>query len=75
MLLLVIAITLVLGKGIVQVFIAVGLTMWVDVARLIRGQILSIREKEFVEAGKALGYSNRRIILKQIFKEKRSIRL
>ena len=65
-LLLVIAITLVLGKGIVQVFIAVGLTMWVDVARLIRGQILSIREKEFVEAGRALGFKNMRIIMKHI---------
>lgn len=65
-LLLVIAITLVLGKGILQVFIAVGLTMWVDVARLIRGQILSIREKEFVEAGRALGYKNMRIIVKHI---------
>jgi peptide/nickel transport system permease protein len=65
-LLLVIAITLVLGKGIVQVFIAVGLTMWVDVARLIRGQILSIREKEFVEAGRALGFKNSRIIIKHI---------
>lgn len=65
-LLLVIAITLVLGKGILQVFIAVGLTMWVDVARLIRGQILSIREKEFVEAGRALGYKNMRIIMKHI---------
>jgi len=65
-LLLVIAITLVLGKGIMQVFIAVGLTMWVDVARLIRGQILSIREKEFVEAGRALGFKNMRIILKHI---------
>ncbi|MCC6180273.1 MAG: ABC transporter permease [Bacteroidia bacterium] len=65
-LLLVIAITLVLGKGIMQVFIAVGLTMWVDVARLIRGQILSIREKEFVEAGRALGYKNMRIIIRHI---------
>ncbi|MCC6372533.1 MAG: ABC transporter permease [Bacteroidia bacterium] len=64
--LLVIAITLVLGKGITQVFIAVGLTMWVDVARLVRGQILSIREKEFVEAGRALGYSNGRIIFRHI---------
>lgn len=64
--LLVIAITLVLGKGITQVFIAVGLTMWVDVARLVRGQILSIREKEFVEAGRALGYSNWRIIFRHI---------
>jgi peptide/nickel transport system permease protein len=65
-LLLVIAITLVLGKGIVQVFIAVGLTMWVEVARIVRGQILSIREKEFVEAGRALGYKNFRIIIRHI---------
>lgn len=64
--LLVIAITLVLGKGIIQVFIAVGLTMWVDVARLVRGQVLSIREKDFVEAGRALGYSNTRIIFKHV---------
>jgi peptide/nickel transport system permease protein len=65
-LLLVIAITLVLGKGIFQVFIAVGLTMWVDIARIVRGQMLSIREKEFVEAGRALGYKNFRIIMKHI---------
>lgn len=65
-LLLVIAITLVLGKGIFQVFVAVGLTMWVDIARIVRGQILSIREKEFVEAGRALGYKNFRIIFKHI---------
>lgn len=64
--LLVIAITLVLGKGITQVFIAVGLTMWVDVARIVRGQILSIREKEFVEAGRALGFKNGRIIFRHI---------
>jgi peptide/nickel transport system permease protein len=65
-LLLVIAITLVLGKGILQVFIAVGLTMWIEVARIVRGQILSIREKEFVEAGRALGFKNMRIILRHI---------
>ncbi len=65
-LLLVIAITLVLGKGIIQVFIAVGLTMWVDVARVVRGQILSLREKEFIEAARALGFNNSRIILKHI---------
>jgi ABC-type dipeptide/oligopeptide/nickel transport system permease subunit len=65
-LLLVIAITLVLGKGVIQVFIAVGLTMWVEVARIVRGQILSIREKEFVEAGRALGYTNMRIIFRHI---------
>jgi peptide/nickel transport system permease protein len=65
-LLLVFAITLVLGKGFWQVFIAVGLTMWVNVARLVRGQVLSIKELEYVEAAKALGYSHARIIIKHI---------
>ena len=65
-LLLVIAITFALGKGIAQVFIAVGLTMWVEVARIVRGQILGIREITFVEAGKALGFKNLRIIFKHI---------
>jgi peptide/nickel transport system permease protein len=65
-LLLVIAITFALGKGFWQVFLAVGLTMWVDVARMVRGQVLSLREKEFVEAGRALGYSDSRIIVKHI---------
>ena len=65
-LLLVIAITFALGKGFWQVFVAVGLTMWVEVARVVRGQILSIREKEYVEAGRALGFSNFRIIFYHI---------
>ena len=65
-LLLVIAITLALGKGFWQVFIAVGLTMWVEVARVIRGQVMSLREKEFVEAGRALGFTNYRIIMRHI---------
>ncbi len=65
-LLIVIAITFVLGKGVVQVFIAVGLTMWVEVARVTRGQILSVRETTFVEAGRALGFSDARIIIRHI---------
>jgi len=65
-LLLVVAISLALGKGFWQMFIAVGLTMWVEVARVIRGQIMSMREKEFVEAGRALGFSKTRIIFKHI---------
>lgn len=65
-LLLVIAITMALGKGYWQVFIAVGLTMWVEVARVVRGQVLSIRQKEFVEASVALGFTNYRIIFKHI---------
>jgi peptide/nickel transport system permease protein len=65
-LLLVIAITFALGKGFWQVFIAVGLTMWVEVARVVRGQILGIREKEYVEAARALGFSDLRIIVYHI---------
>ncbi len=65
-LLLVFAITLVLGKGFWQVFIAVGLTLWVNVARLIRGQVMSIREFEYIEAARALGYSDFRIISRHI---------
>lgn len=65
-LLLVIAITLALGKGFWQVFIAVGMTMWVEVARVVRGQILSSKKLQYVEAAKALGYSDLRIIFKHI---------
>ncbi len=66
-LLLVFAITLALGKGFWQVFIAVGLTMWVNVARLVRGQVLGVRELEYVEATRALGFSNFRIIVRHIW--------
>jgi len=65
-LLLVFAITLAMGKGFWQIFIAVGLTMWVSVARLVRGQVMSVKELEFVQAAKALGYTNSRIITKHI---------
>ncbi|WP_299096544.1 ABC transporter permease [uncultured Winogradskyella sp.] len=65
-LLLVIAITLALGKGFWQVFIAVGLTMWVEVARVVRGQIISAKEMQYVTAARALGYTDYRIITKHI---------
>ncbi|WP_290798878.1 ABC transporter permease [Flavihumibacter sp. UBA7668] len=65
-LLLVFAITLLLGKGFWQVFIAVGLTMWVNVARLVRGQLIAVRNLEYVEAAKALGYRDWRIMVKHI---------
>jgi peptide/nickel transport system permease protein len=65
-LLLVIAITLALGKGFWQVFIAVGLTMWVEVARVVRGQVMSVKEMQFVTAARALGYNNSRIIIRHI---------
>jgi oligopeptide transport system permease protein len=65
-LLLVIAISFALGKGFWQIFIAVGLSTWVDVARLVRGQVMALKEVEFVEASRALGFSTSRIIIKHI---------
>jgi peptide/nickel transport system permease protein len=65
-LLMVIAITMVLGKGFWQVFIAVGLTMWVEVARIVRGQVMAIREMDYIEACRAMGFSNFRIITKHV---------
>ena len=65
-LLLVFAITMAMGKGFWQIFIAVGLTMWVSVARLVRGQVMAIKELEYVQAAKALGLKNSRIILRHI---------
>lgn len=65
-LLLVIAISVALGRGFWQVFLAVGLASWVDTARIVRGQFFSLREREFVEATKALGFSAARTIFKHI---------
>ena len=66
-LLMVIAITLALGKGFWQVFIAVGLTMWVEVARLVRGLVISIQEQTFVQAARGMGFSSFRIFSHHIF--------
>lgn len=65
-LLLAIAITLSLGKGMWQVFLAIGLTMWVEVARVLRGRIIVEREKEYVLALKTLGISDYKIIINHI---------
>ena len=65
-LLLVIAISFALGKGFWQIFIAIGLTMWVDIARVVRGQVISLREQDYVEAGRALGFNNFHILFKHI---------
>ncbi len=64
--LLVFAIVLAFGRGLGVIFLAVGLTMWVDVARIVRGQVLSIKEQTFVLAAKSIGLSNRVIIMRHI---------
>lgn len=65
-LLLVIALSFALGKGFWQVFLAIGLSMWVDVARLVRGQIIALKQVEFIEAGRALGFTHSRIIARHM---------
>ncbi len=65
-LLLVFAIVLALGRGIGIIFLAVGLTMWVDVARVVRGQVLALRDLPFVEAAQSMGFSAGRIIFRHI---------
>ena len=52
--------------GLFLVFVAIGLTSWVTVARLVRGQLLSLKEMEFVEAAKALGVRDRNIVMRHL---------
>jgi peptide/nickel transport system permease protein len=65
-LLLVFALIIALGRGFWQIFLAVGLTMWVDVARIVRGQVMSVKTIQFVEAGQSFGFSDFRIIFRHI---------
>lgn len=54
-LLLAFAITLAMGKGFWQVFVAVGLTMWVNMARMVRGQVMVLKEMEYVQSARLMG--------------------
>ena len=65
-LLLVFAITLAIGKGFWEIFIAIGLSMWVGAARLVRGQVMALREMDYITAAKAIGLGNMRIIFRHI---------
>ena len=53
-------------NGLLLVFVAIGLTSWVTVARLLRGQILSLKETEFIEAAHAIGVPSRKIITRHL---------
>lgn len=55
-----------LYSGLFLVFVAIGLTSWVTVARLVRGQLLSLKEMEFVEAAHALGVRDRNIVMRHL---------
>ena len=65
-LLLVIALSLALGKGFWQVYIAIGLSIWVDVARLVRGKVISEKNKDYILASKVLGYNDIKILINNI---------
>ncbi|HEU5300401.1 MAG TPA: nickel transporter permease [bacterium] len=62
-LLFAIAIMAVIGPSLYNVFIALGLVSWTSLARVVRGAVLGVKAQEFVEAARALGASNRRIIV------------
>ncbi len=65
-LLLVIGLTVALGKGLFQVFLAVGLTMWIEVARVTRGQVISLKEQDFIRAAQLMGLPKIKILFKYI---------
>lgn len=65
-LLLLIALIMALGRGPVQVCVAMGVTSWVGFCRVVRGETFKLRELDYVQAARALGVSERRIILRHI---------
>lgn len=65
-LLFAIAVMAVIGPSLYNVFLALGVVSWTSLARLVRGQVLATRQQEFVEAARALGASNARIIVRHI---------
>ncbi|MBU3680167.1 MAG: ABC transporter permease [Candidatus Kapabacteria bacterium] len=64
--LLVVAFSVLLGKGYWQTFVAIGISSWVDIARIVRGQFFSIREQEYIEATRALGFGSMRTIFRHM---------
>ncbi len=65
-LLFAIAIMAVIGPSLYNVFLALGLVSWTSLSRVVRGQVLSLKEQEYVEAARAVGASNARIIARHI---------
>ena len=63
---LIIALVFVLGAGIPSIFVAMALVAWVSYARIVRGEVISIKEQEFVQAARAAGLSDARILLRHI---------
>lgn len=60
------AVIIALGKGFLVIILAIGLTMWVDVARIVRGQVMQVKEELYIRASKVLGFSHYRILVKHV---------
>ena len=65
-LLMIILITVIMGRGVTGMFIALTLVSWVTVARLVRGEVLRIKEYTYIEAARALGAGDLRILIREI---------
>jgi len=63
---LILAVISILEQNIFTIMVVIGLTSWMDVARLVRAEFLSLKEKDFVSAARAVGASNKRLIFKHI---------
>jgi ABC-type dipeptide/oligopeptide/nickel transport system permease subunit len=61
-----IILVMILGRKLLTIFIAIGLTSWVGMARLVRSQVLTIKQSEYIEAARAMGANNFQIIAKYI---------
>jgi oligopeptide transport system permease protein len=62
----VILLMVIFGRNIVLLFMAIGAVEWLDMARIVRGQVQSLKKQEFIEAAVALGLRKRRIILRHM---------
>lgn len=63
---IVIILTVYFGKNIVLIFMAIGAVEWLTMARIVRGQVVALRQKEFVEAAYVMGLTRRRIVLRHL---------
>lgn len=54
------------GRNIFLIFVAIGMVSWLDMARIVRGQTLSLKQKEFIEAAIVCGVSSRQIVWRHI---------
>jgi len=66
-LLIALILVVLIGRGIQNIILAIAITAWLGMARLVRGQTLSLREREFVEAARSIGTSNTKIMSRHIF--------